>query len=176
MKNVKLILTLAAVAATMALGGCAGGPTLAMHHKFKGTSGYSSVIEALFLGPTGYECRAVEPKSVCDNRDKYNQVLTEVKQYYSGQNWFVSMLIPKSINIRNHDIVRFKNARITGDNLGAVMMSAQYNGIAREADQQGRTCFLDHSAADIPGVYWGVVRCNGWDGDLFVKTGNGYAN
>ena len=176
MKNIKLILTLAAVAATMALGGCAGGPTLAMHHKFKGTSGYSSVVRALIIVATGYECRAVEPRSVCDNRDKYNQVFTEVQQYFNGPNLYVTMLIPKSINIHSHDILRFKDARVTGGALGSAGMSAQFDGIARKYNKQDKTCELDHGASDFPGVNLGVVRCNGWDGTRFYKTGNGYAN
>ena len=179
MKNIKLILTLAAVAATMALGGC-GGPGFVgvkVQQKYKTTIGYSYVPRTLMvIGHGFYDCNAVEPKSICNHRDNYRWVFSMVQDHFSGPNMFVSMLVPKTVKIHSHDIVRFKNARVTGGAIGpgnhSVNMSAQFDGIARKYNQQDKSC---HIASE-----WcancGVVRCNGWDGARFYKTGDGYAN
>ena len=177
MKNVKLILTLAAVAATMALGGC-GGPGfmgVKVQQKYKTPVGYAVVPRTLLeIGPTFYDCNAVESKSVCNHRSGYNQIWAIVQQHFDGPNVFVTMLVPKSVHVQGHDILRFTNARVTGGAIGSVNMSAQFDGIARKYDRQDKACYFDTShdwAANC-----GVVRCNGWDGDRFYKTGNGYAN
>ena len=159
MKNVKLILTLAAVAATMALGGCGGFYSVKRADAFKDTSGYASIYEKWNGYP--YKCKAVEPESVCANRSGYVEYAALIEHHFNGPDLSVIMLIPKDVKIHSGDIVRFSNARMTA----RLVLSAQFDGIARKYDKTNSTCQYDESH-DWCGKC-GVTRCNGWDGHKF---------